>query len=330
MTDSLPPALVLAAGLGTRLRPLTFCRAKAAVPIAGTPLIRRHLTRLAAQGVAEAVVNLHHRPETIAAAAGDGVALGCRVRYSWEPVVLGSAGGPRHAVPLLGTRFFLINGDTLCDVDLGALLEAHRARGAGVTLAVTTNPSPERYGGVRADPAGRVTGFASRGDPERPPLFVGVQIAEASVFETLQDGVPAASVGGLYDRLLATPGRVRIHEVAGRFHDIGTPVDYLTATRAIGAAEAQGDVSVGRRCHLDTSARVERSVLWDDVLVGANCRVTNCILTDGVSLSDGMRLDGQVVLRLAAMTDQRTEALAMTGAKQLGELLTVPIEAATA
>ena len=240
MTDSLPPALVLAAGLGTRLRPLTFCRAKAAVPVAGTPLIRRHLTRLAAQGVPEAVVNLHHRPETIAAAAGDGVALGCRVRYSWEPVVLGSAGGPRHAVPLLGSRFFLINGDTLCDVDLGALLEAHRARGAGVTLAVTTNPSPERYGGVRADPAGRVTGFASRGDPERPPLFVGVQIAEASVFETLQDGVPAASVGGLYDRLLTTPGRVRIHEVAGRFHDIGTPADYLTATRAIGAAGARG------------------------------------------------------------------------------------------
>ncbi|HIE92544.1 MAG TPA: NDP-sugar synthase [Acidobacteria bacterium] len=330
MTDSLPPALVLAAGLGTRLRPLTFCRAKAAVPIAGTPLIRRHLTRLAAQGVAEAVVNLHHRPETIAAAVGDGVAHGCRVRYSWEPVVLGSAGGPRHAVPLLGSRFFLINGDTLCDVDLGAMLEAHRARGAGVTLAVTTNPSPERYGGVHADTAGRVTGFASRGDPERPPLFVGVQIAEASVFETLQDGVSTASVGGLYDGLLATPGRVRIHEVTGRFHEIGTPEDYLTATWAIGAAEAHGDLFVGRRCHLDTSARIERSVLWDDVVVGANCQVTNCILTDGVSLSDGMRLDGRVVLRLAAMTDQRTEALAMTGAKQLGELLTVPIEAATA
>ena len=99
MTATLPPALVLAAGLGTRLRPLTFCRAKAAVPVAGVPLICRHLTRLAARGVRDVVVNLHHRPNTITGVVGDGAALGCRVRYSWERVLLGSAGGPRRAPP---------------------------------------------------------------------------------------------------------------------------------------------------------------------------------------------------------------------------------------
>ena len=118
MTATLPAALVLAAGLGTRLRPLTFCRAKAAVPVAGVPLIRRHLARLAILGVRDVVVNLHHRPDTIAAVVGDGAALGTRVRYSWERVLLGSAGGPRRALPLLDDRFFLINSDTLCDVDL--------------------------------------------------------------------------------------------------------------------------------------------------------------------------------------------------------------------
>ena len=326
MTGPLPPALVLAAGLGTRLRPLTFCRAKAAVPVAGTPLICRHLTRLAAQGVPDVVVNLHHRPETIAAVVGDGVALGCRVRFSWEPTILGSAGGPRHAVPLLGNRFFLINGDTLCDVDLSALLEAHLAHGAGATLAVTANPSPDRYGGVLADAEGRVTGFAHRGDRRRPLLFVGVQIAEASVFDGLQDGAPAASVGGLYDRLVTTPGQVRIQEIDGHFHDIGTPADYLAAHRALGGREPHRDVFVGRRCCLDTSAHVERSVLWDDVVVGANCRVTNCILTDGVRLPDGTRLDGRAVVRLPAVTDTPT----LAGAKRLGTVLTVPIEAATA
>ncbi len=325
MITPLPPALVLAAGLGTRLRPLTFSRAKAAVPVAGTPLIRHHLTRLAAQGVREAVVNLHHRPETIAAVVGDGIGLGCQVRFSWERIVLGSAGGPRHAAPLLGSQFFLINGDTLCDVDLAALLDAHRTHGAKVTLAVTTNPDPTRYGGVISDPVGQVTGFASRGDPRCPPLFVGVQVADASAFDTLDDGTPAASVGGLYNRLAARPGQLRIHEVEGRFHDIGTPADYVAANLAMGGAPTPQDTYVGRRCRLDSSARLEGSVLWDDVHVGANCRVTNCILTDRVRVPDGTWLDGRAVVPLSATTGHHRETVTLAGAERLGDLLTVPI-----
>src|SRR5207253_9554617 len=94
-------ALVLAAGLGTRLQPLTLARAKAAAPVDGEPLIRRTIRELVAQGVTDLVVNLHHHPESIAAALGDGADLGARIRYSWESPVLGSAGGPRHALPLL-------------------------------------------------------------------------------------------------------------------------------------------------------------------------------------------------------------------------------------
>src|SRR6185503_17252889 len=116
-------ALVLAAGLGTRLHPLTLARAKAAAPVDGEPLARRTIRWLAGHGVRELVVNLHHRPESIAAVLGDGRDLGVRVRYSWESPVLGSAGGPRHALPLLldaaepggGGTFVLVNGDTLTD-----------------------------------------------------------------------------------------------------------------------------------------------------------------------------------------------------------------------
>jgi NDP-sugar pyrophosphorylase family protein len=327
VTTPLPPALVLAAGLGTRLRPLTFSRAKPAVPVAGTPLIRHLLTGLVAQGVRQAVVNLHHRPETITAVVGDGVELGCQVRFSWERVVLGSAGGPRHAAPLLGRQFFLINGDTLCDVDLGALLEAHRTHGAKVTLAVTTNPDPTRYGGVIADSDGRITGFAPRGDPRCPPLFVGVQVADASAFDTLDDGVPAASVGGLYNRLAATPGQLRIHEVGDRFHDIGTPADYIAANRAIGTTPTSQDLWIGQRCRVDSSATIDGSVLWDDVNVGADCRVTNCILTDRVSIPAGTRLDGLAVVPLSATSGHHQATDALAGAEQVGELLTVPIVA---
>src|SRR5262245_11230860 len=122
-------ALVLAAGLGTRLRPLTLVRAKPAIPLAAEPLIR-HIGRwLARQGVTEMVVNLHHLPATLTSVLGEGKDLGVRIRYSWEqPVVLGSAGGPRQALDIIGADTFLIvNGDTLTDVDLSALAQVHEA-----------------------------------------------------------------------------------------------------------------------------------------------------------------------------------------------------------
>src|SRR6188474_1845090 len=125
----MPPALVLTAGLGTRLRPLTLVRAKPAVPIAGEPLVRRIIRWLRAKGIADLVLNLHHLPETIASAVGDGTDLDVRVRYSWEqPEVLGTAGGPRLALPLVGGGTFLIvNGDTLTDVDVPAMVASHQA-----------------------------------------------------------------------------------------------------------------------------------------------------------------------------------------------------------
>ena len=298
MTSRLPPALVLAAGLGTRLRPLTFTRAKAAVPVAGTPLICRQLRALARAGVRDVVVNLHHRPETVAGVVGDGAALGCRVRYSWERQVLGSAGGPRHALPLLDDRFFIVNADTLCAVDFGDLLDRHRASGAAATMAVTVHPAPRRYGGVLADPGGRITGFAPAGattGADTPWHFVGVQIVEAAVFRDLPDGVPAATVGGLYDTLLAAGRPMRVHEVAGPFHDIGTPADYAATAQAVAAGEGRSPFSAGDRAEIHPTARVERSILWDDVAVEADCVVTGCVLADGVRVPAGTVLDRQAV-----------------------------------
>src|SRR5688500_5937251 len=114
-TPPLRRALVLTAGLGTRLQPLTLVRAKPAIPVAGEPLVRRLVRWLAAHGVTDVVLNLHHLPATLTAVVGDGSDLGSLVRYSWEqPQVLGSAGGPRQALPILGADAFLIaNGDTL-------------------------------------------------------------------------------------------------------------------------------------------------------------------------------------------------------------------------
>src|SRR5689334_3347188 len=130
-------ALVLTAGLGTRLQPLTNIRAKPAIPVGGDPMIRRIIRTLVAQGVDDLVLNLHHLPATLTAVVGDGGDLGARVRYSWEPEILGSGGGPRLARPLVGAEtFWIVNGDTLTDVALGPLAAAHAESNARVTLAL--------------------------------------------------------------------------------------------------------------------------------------------------------------------------------------------------
>src|SRR5262249_10086752 len=149
----------------------------------------------------------------LTAVVGDGADLGARVRYSWEqPQVLGSAGGPRLALPLVDAgTFFIINGDTLTDVDLGEIAAAHGAAGARVTLALVENDEYDRYGGVLLDDERRVTGFVRRGPAAKGSYhFIGVQVAEASVFAPLPPGAPASSIGGVYDALIASqPGAVR-------------------------------------------------------------------------------------------------------------------------
>ncbi len=152
------PALVLSAGLGTRLQPLSLVRAKAALPVAGEVLIGRILRRLREFGIERVVLNLHHLADTITREVGDGSSFGLRVRYSWESTLLGSAGGPARAMPLLeADRFLIVNGDTMADVDLEDLASTHVASGALATMAVVDGD--QRYGGVIADAEGSVRGF---------------------------------------------------------------------------------------------------------------------------------------------------------------------------
>ena len=299
-------ALVLAAGLGTRLQPLTRVRAKAAAPVDGEPLVRRTIRWLAGHGIRDLVVNLHHKPDTIAAVVGDGADLGVRVRYSWESPVLGSAGGPRHALPLLMDRagsesrtFVLVNGDTLTDLDLPAMIAAHRRSGALVTMALIANPRPDKYGGALLDADHAVTGFTRRGSPETSFHFIGPQVVEAEAFLPLPDGVPAESVTGVYPALIANrPGSVRGFVSDAAFHDIGTPADLLQTSLDLAAADGRdGAPRWGRNPQVDPSARVIRSVLWDDVIVGADAVITECVVADGVEIPAGTVLTRCAIVR---------------------------------
>ena len=276
------PALVLTAGLATRLRPLSLVRAKAAVPVAGQPLITRILRQLRAAGITEAVLNLHHLPHTLTRIVGDGSDLGMRVRYSWEMPILGSAGGPRQALPLLGAPTFLIvNGDTLADLDIGAMVAAHRRSGALVTMATVPNEEPQKYGGIIVGAGGMVTGFAKRGSSHSAFHFIGVQVVEAAAFASLNAGAPYESVAAVYPALISDhPGSVRAHVCTAAFFDIGTPSDYLRTSLLLMRREG-GALPRGARTRVDATARVEESILWDDVDVGAGSMLRECVVADG-------------------------------------------------
>ncbi len=299
-------ALVLTAGLGIRLRPLTLVRAKPALPVAGEPLVRRIVRWLAAEGVADVVLNLHHLPATLTAVLGDGGDLGALVRYSWEqPQVLGSAGGPRQALSILDADAFLIvNGDTLCEFDLGALTEAHRSAGALVTLALVPNENPERYGGVRLDAGSSVTGFVPPGAAAVGSChFVGVQAAQAAAFQSLPAGQPMNSIGGLYDDLIAAqPGSVRgiVREAA--FWDVGTVSDYWRTSFAFMSRSPPERECRGRNVRVHESARIARSILWDDIEIGAGSVLDECIVTDGVKVPAGARYRRSILVRASGTT----------------------------
>ena len=275
------PTLVLTAGLGTRLRPLTDLVAKPALPVAGTPLVSRILESLARQDVTDAVLNLSHLPATITAIVGDGSQYGLRVRYSWEQPVLGSAGGPRHALPIIGApRFLIVNGDTLTDVPIREVAAAHAASGAAVTMALVPHPAPGRYGGVRLAEDGRVIGFSGRTERAEDDLwhFIGVQVVEAAVFAGLPDNTPAESVGGIYRELVAA-GKVRAFRSHAMFRDIGRPQEYLETTFAVARDEgATRDVVIERGAEIADGAKLDRVIVWPGSRVPADARLTNCVV----------------------------------------------------
>jgi NDP-sugar pyrophosphorylase family protein len=295
------PALVLTAGLGTRLRPLSYVRAKGALPLAGEPLARRILRWLHDAGVRDAVLNLHHLPHTLTGAVGDGSDIGIRVRYSWEVPVLGSAGGPRRALPLLHSAdeeaFLIVNGDTLTDVDIRALVADHRSSGALVTMAVIPNTQPEKYSGIAADADGHFARFVPRGSSDPSFHFIGVQVASPGAFESVPENT-LSEVPVLYSALAAAqPGSVRVFRTDAEFFDIGTPADYLSTALAIAGREPAH--AAAARSRIAADARIERSVLWDDVVVGGGAMLKECVVTDGVVVPADTSWHG-VTLRVPA------------------------------
>jgi mannose-1-phosphate guanylyltransferase len=242
-------AMVLCAGLGTRLRPLTERLPKPAVPLCDVPLVAWTLALLRGAGVRRAVVNTHHRPGAMEAAAREaGRGLGVRVEISHEPAIAGTGGALREARALLrgGGPLVLVNGDVLFDLDLGAALAAHRSSGALATMVLLPMPSGVRYASVELDAGGavrRIAGaFGPGGGALVPWHFSGVHVLSPEILDHLPTEPFEADVNRhVYPPLMAG-GRIRGHLAAGYWNDLGTPRRYLEATRDV----LEGRVPLGR------------------------------------------------------------------------------------
>ena len=249
--------------------------------MAGEALIGRILRSLQANGVRRVVLNLHHRPETVTSIVGDGSEWGLEVRYSWEMPVLGSAGGPKRALPLLDAdRFLIVNGDTLTDCDLRAVAQQHVETGALATLAVIRQ-DVDRV--VVADESGVVTRFGSRSSEQTDAWhFIGVQAVNAAAFDDVADNSPSETVKELYPRLIKRqPGSVRVYRSEAEFLDVGTVRDYFATVDVIAKREGRGlDRGIGTL--VDPTAHVHHTILWDRVRVHEYAELTDCIVGDDV------------------------------------------------
>ncbi len=317
--------MVLAAGLGLRMRPLTLLRAKPVLPVLNRPLLHWTLERLARHGVTDVVVNLHHLPDTVRSAVGDGSAFGLRVRYSFEETILGRGGGPRLVRDFFGSEpFLLVNGDVVFDFDLTRLVARHEGKRARATLALLPNPDTRVYGPVVTDAKGRIRSVAGRPRPAQGTvsLFTGVQVLDPALLDRLPEG--ASDILDLYGPLVQEGEVLHGVRVRGAWYDLGAPSLYLAAQlrlaarregRALVDGLAQVDAGarivrsvVGARTRVGRGAVVERSVLWEDAAVEPGARVVGSIVTAGATVRAGEEARGVMVFAPGSLPPDQGKA----------------------
>jgi mannose-1-phosphate guanylyltransferase len=291
-------AMILAAGLGRRMRPLTLARAKPALPVLNRPLLHWTLDVLARHDVTDLVVNIHHLPQTVTDALGDGGAFGMKVSCARERRLLGTGGGPRGVRDFFGDEpFLLVNGDMLFDFDLRSLVARHRAAGARATLALLPNPDPTVYGPVVTDRSGQILSFSGR--PRRArgmvSLFAGVHVLDPALLDLLPEG-PSDSVLDLYVPLVAEGVRIHGVRVRGAWYDLGRPRPYRDAQLRLLPGRGRDRVLLHPQTQVSATARLRRSVLGAGARVASEARVERSILWEGAVVEEGARVQGAVVV----------------------------------
>jgi mannose-1-phosphate guanylyltransferase len=297
-------AMVLAAGLGTRLRPITYEIAKPMVPVLDRPVMAHIVDLLERSGIDDVVANLHHFPDPIREYFGD------RITYRYEQELLGTAGGVRNCADLLGEETFLVvSGDALTDIDLGALVASHRERGAVATLAAKRVLDTREYGVVLHDERGRITGFQEKPEPAdaRSDLGnCGIYCLEPEIFDYFPASAFVDWAHDVFPVLLELDVPFYVHEVAQYWNDIGSlaelrqgTFDALTGELRIELAghELEAGVRIGEGSSVAAVESLEGPVwVGRDVELGAETRLMGpLVIGDGARIGAGAALRDTIV-----------------------------------
>ena len=321
--------MILAAGFGTRLKPLTIGLPKPMFPVLNRPLLEHTLQFLSSQGIQDIIVNVHHLPEKIIEYFGDGKDFGVRLQFSREEEILGTAGGLKKAQSFLEKETFLVlNSDVLADINFDSVLKFHKEKNSCLTLVVRQDDEPEKYRPIHLADDCRINRFvdASIKHPTiniQRVMFTGIQIMEPEIFSR----IPANKFCGTTEDIFPTMIEKGL-PVYGHLHekywiDMGTRETYIQAqTDALEGrlalktspsknpegplvvppvhigrdCEISNDAQVGPHavlgdgCRLRSGAVVENSILWEGATIGSDATIQNSIIGKSVAIENGAQV----------------------------------------
>jgi mannose-1-phosphate guanylyltransferase len=293
--------MIVAAGLGTRLRPLTWHRPKPALPVRGLPLVAYTLALLRSHGVREVVINVHHLPDLLEAAALRHCPAGLSLRFSREERLLDTGGGIRRVAGFLreSDPCLLIGGDMLLDVDLGALVAAHREHGAAITMLLRDDPRAASFGSVGVDASGavrRIPSLCDLGGETRAGIYAWANVVSARALDALPDREVFGHLRDWIAPMLRAGARdVRGEFVPCRWEPVGTLAEYVAANldpprlgyldpdpvaRAAGV-RFENECVIGAGATLGAGASLRRAVVWDGEQVPAGLRARDGVFAAG-------------------------------------------------
>lgn len=313
-------AMVLAAGYGERMKPLTWDRAKPALPLLYRPSILHLLEHLARNGVTEVAINLHYRPESIRALESRILELGLRVTFLEESVILGTGGGLKNAQSYLSDgTVFMVNSDFVTDCSLLAVLDLHKRTRALATLVLTPYKEGTEYGAVEMDDTGRILRIAGRPEKETglPRYhFTGIHVLDSRIFSEIPPGVKSEINREVYPRLIERGERISGFVQNGFWKELGTPQRYLDGALELlargdapylqrirvreGVYSASPSASLlgqlepaflaGAGTKMEPGSSAAASSLGDRVLLERGVKLERCVLWDEVRVGEGADL----------------------------------------
>lgn len=299
-------AMILAAGAGTRLRPLTYETPKPMVPVVNRPVIHHVLDNLLRHGIREVMVNLHAHAEQVRGYCGDGSRWGLRLRYSLEPRLLGTAGAIKKVADFFKDGpFFVMSGDGLSDIDLSGMLKFHRKRKALATMAVKAVDARFEYGVTLTDASERIKGFLEKpswGDVFSNKVNTGIYLFEPEVLRHIPKGRFYDFGKELWPKLLKLKKPIFAYETRGYWCDVGNLSEYRKCQKDVLEGRVRINIP-GRQIRKGIWAEEEsrispKAVLRPPCLIGKGCAISaGAEIGPYTVVGDGARISPKAVLK---------------------------------